>query len=172
MDLIFLLQPALRGLYFFQAYIVSAVLPEDFDVGAGLAIDVGELLGAGGGYQRIGSTCADEDGLALEIRPCIRHEGNHWMQQNSGSQYAGAQQEQTSGNIRAIGEADRDHLALVKVVERAGLVDEISQLAATLLQILDVEHSLGEAAEEAWHAIFQHVAARAELARARYKHTP
>jgi len=87
---------------------MAAVVPEEFEGGAGAFEEVGNLLGLLGGNEGIEATRADEDGLCAQIGQGLRLEGEHGMQEVLPAGFADAEHDQRRHQA---GAEAIDHLA-------------------------------------------------------------
>ena len=76
-------------------------------------------------------------------------------------------QQETGGDIGAIGIANCDHLVVVvESIFVRGVGDEFSKSVSLQLKILQVENALSKASKKSGHAVFQNPSTRAKQRRA------
>ena len=79
-------------------------------------------------------------------------------------------EEKARGDVRAVGEADGEDRRGIEVVGLGGAHDEFGEPGGAVVEVVEVEDSLGEPAEEAGGAVLEHLAARAEERRIGIEH--
>ncbi len=84
----------------------------------------------------------------------------HGAEEDGAGEDVGAKEEHRRGDVGAVGVADGDHLA--EMTAGASVFDEIGQFLGAADEVVFVEDAGGEAAEEAWLAVFEDLSARAK----------
>ncbi len=118
----------------------------------------GEARGVLDRHDRVPDARDYEHGLTASLLFDPTFEGHHRSQQNAAGQHFGAQQQNCRCNVGAIGVTQGDRRGDGVAVADGG--HKIRQLVCAPLNVLHIEDPLGDAAEEARHAVLEDVAPR------------
>jgi len=158
---VILLQPAPSGLDICLAELVSCSLPRERDQGAGRAQEFGQPFGVRAWNKRVGTPLAQQHtGAGLNRFRWL--EGDHGAKEHGTPKECGPGEQETRGDVRAIGEPDRDVGRAVQAVGRRRVFHERRQLPGAQAEILEVEDAFSETAKEPRRTILEHTTARAE----------
>jgi len=143
---------------------MAGVAPFEGDAGAGMFEEDGETLGVVQRDHGVVSTSEQEDGRAIELRRIRRLEGKHGTEKDGAGEDVGPEEKHRSSDVGAVGVTDGDHLT--EVVAGALVFDKVGQFVGAADEIVLVENTGGEAAEEAGLSVFEDLSARTEQGRA------
>ena len=119
---------------------------------ARLAVHEGEVELPGG----------DEDAHAVQVRRGGRDERRHRAEEGCSLQNRGLQQQERGGDIGSIRKPRGDHPVGPKLIAFRRREHELAEASGAITDVILIELSLREPAEEAGHTPLQDVAARAQ----------
>ena len=88
----------------------------------------------------------------------VGHERHHGAKKDCSRERRRLEQQQAGRDVRAVREADRNHLSSIETVMGAAPARRSARARASAAEIVEVEHAFGESAEEARHAALEHLA--------------
>jgi len=136
-----------------------------FDARAGRGERRRELVGAGPGGDRVAPSGEDQHWRAGKVGPRRVGQRRHGAQQDRARERLRMQHENRRGDVRAVRVAQCERLGEAVGAPRLG--DETAQLGRPAPHVVLVEQTLAEAAEEARHAVLEHVPPRRKQRRSR-----
>jgi len=136
---------------------VAARFPMETDARSSLGKRGRELFDARYRYKRVRAARPDEDVGASEVRPGLGDERQHRAQQNRSREDTRVPEKQAGGDVRAVGEPDRDDAGFGQVVAFPRLGNECHELVRASCEIVQIERAIGIAGEKAPGLPFHHV---------------
>ena len=109
--------------------------------------------------------------LSVSDERLLRNERHHRPKQDRLGERVRRREQHAAGDVRPVREPDGDRACVAsKPYCSAAAADERDEILRARVQILEIEHALGQPAEEARRAVLEHRAARAQQARVGREH--
>src|SRR3954453_2757212 len=154
--------PTLRYFEVFPRQPMGSVASMQGDVRTGRSQQVCQRARLRGGNNRIVSTGSDQDRNAVQRGQCLRDQRYHRSQQQSPAQAAWVKQEQCCGDVGPVRIAQGDGWGFTQVVRFPRSSEKFTQFVSPEPEVLDIEDTLCQPAEEPRHTIFENLPPRAE----------
>jgi hypothetical protein len=144
---------------------MTGMTPVHGDIRTSPGEKIRKRLGLLGTRDRIVTASRNQYPYILKRGKRIGNQGNHGPQQQCTTQGAGMEQQQCSRNVGTVGKAYRYRGGIAQIIAIPGFGDKTSQFTGSIPQVIQVKYTFGIPAEEARHAVLQHLAPRTKQRR-------